>query len=271
MDLNRNFLSDRGFLTSDPLYRESNRVYEGLDGFLNPASPPSRFEPYTLRAILLILSQGASARARLPARERPSFLALSKIFSIGLGELQKTLPVGQYEHEEGLFYGGRELEQSTRVLQQQLPVWVGRARMVLHLDSHTGLGAYDRYKLLLADEQDTERFRWIATRFGADYLEPWNGGAAYQARGVMAEYFKNRFPGQNYHCLTAEFGTYRPIRVLGALRAENRAHFHGRCGQRSYERAKREVMEAFCPAAPAWRERTTDRGVKGTCFGAALE
>ena len=77
----------------------------------------------------------------------------------------------------------------------------------------------------------------------------------------MAEYFTGRFSDRNYHCLTAEFGTYAPIRVLGALRAENRAHFHGRPGTRAYEWAKGRLVEAFCPAAKAWRESTVAQGI----------
>jgi Protein of unknown function (DUF2817) len=277
VDLNRNFLDDRRFLTSDPFYRESRQVYESLNAFLNPASPPSRCEPYALKAVCLILSQGILARAKLPVQKKSSFFAFRKIFSLGLGELQKTLPVGQYEHEKGLFYGGSEAEQSTRVLQQQLPVWVGKARMILHVDFHTGLGTYGNYKLFIADEPGTERCEWVTTRFGTAQVEPWNGKTAYPARGSMAGYFKKRFADRNYHCLTAEFGTYKPMRVLGALRTENRAHFHGKCGQPAYEKAKQQVMEAFCPAAPAWRQQATDKGLKiidqvvSVGFGAAVD
>jgi hypothetical protein len=262
VDLNRNFLNDRRFLTFDPVYRESRQVYESLNAFLNPASPPPRCELYALQAIRLILSQGIVARAKLPLHERSSVCAFRKVFSLGLGALQKTLPVGQYEHDKGLFYGGSEPEQSTRVLQQQLPVWVGKARRILHVDFHTGLGTYGNYKLFIADEPGTERWEWVTTHFGAAHVEPWNGHTAYPARGSMAGYFKHRFADRNYHCLTAEFGTYTPMRVLGALRAENRVHFYGKRGQPAYERAKQQVMEAFCPAAPAWREPATDKGVK---------
>jgi hypothetical protein len=274
VDLNRNFLDDRSFLASDRSYRESRLVYDSLNPFLNPASAPSRCEPYTLKAIRLILCKGLLARARLPANERPSYFGFRKVFALGLAELQKSLPVGQYEHEKGLFYGGSESEPSTRVLQQQLPLWAGKADMILHVDFHTGLGASGSCKLLVVDERGTERYEWARARFGTHDVEPSNGTTAYRARGSMAEYFRNRFADRIYHCLTAEFGTYHPMHVLGALRAENRAHFYGKRGEPSYERAKQQVMEAFCPAAPAWRELTMDNGLKivdrvtSVCLGA---
>lgn len=86
----------------------------------------------------------------------------------------------------------------------------------------------------------------------------------------------NSRTGRNYHCLTAEFGTFNPIQVLGDLRAENRAHFYAEQGQGSYERAKRQVTEAFCPAASAWRERVIDKGLRiidqavRVCFEASV-
>jgi hypothetical protein len=77
----------------------------------------------------------------------------------------------------------------------------------------------------------------------------------------MAGYFRDRNAGGLYHCLTAEFGTYAGIRVLGALRAENQAHFHARPGSSNYRWAKRQVLEAFVPAARDWRRAVVDRAL----------
>ncbi len=261
VDLNRNFLDDRSFLAADGTYAESRRVYERLNSFLNPRSPQSPLEPYTLQALRHILAVGLESRARRPAGQRPPLLALKAVGALGLGELKKSLPVGQYEHRHGLFYGGDGPEQTTRIVQERLPSWVGRAETIIHVDFHTGLGAHGTYKHLLVDPEGSKRTAWLGSHLGSDVIEPSDAEEAYAARGSMAEYFTGRFSDRNYHCLTAEFGTYAPIRVLGALRAENRAHFHGRPGSRAYEWAKGRVVEAFCPAAKAWRESTVAQGM----------
>lgn len=262
VDLNRNFLDDQSFLTEDELYQETRAAYQRLTSFLNPPSPPSRWEPYTVKAILRILSEGYSARSRLPKKERPSRFAVRAVFGLGLDELQKTLPVGQYEVPSGLFYGGAAAEETTRVLQDRLPVWVKNASLVLHLDYHTGLGAYAKYRLLTNDNKGSERQRWQATHFGEGVVEAWDKGpTAYHARGGMTAFFRDHLPGKQYHGLTAEFGTYRPLRVLGALRAENRAHFFDTRDSRSYRWAKQRLVEAFCPTNRAWREAVAEKGV----------
>ena len=261
VDLNRNFLDDRDFLDLDSSYQESRAVYARLSPFLNPASPPSRWEPYSIKAAVRVLSEGVGARSRMRKDNRPSRFALNAIRDLGLSELQKTLPVGQYEHPAGLFYGSSNAEETTRVVRERLPHWVAGAQKVVHVDFHTGLGRYADYRLLIIDERGSEGERWVAERFGADSVEAWDGGTAYAARGLMANDLRDHLPGRQYHCLTAEFGTYSGMRVLGALRAENQAHFHSRPGAKPYEWAKRRVMEAFCPSASPWREAGVTKGL----------
>ena len=103
VDLNRNFIEDFNSLHVHSGYQESSRVYNELHFFLNPESRPPRFEPYTLKALGLIISRGMSIRRNISAPERPSRYALRKIIQLGLEEFQKTLPIGQYTHEKGVF------------------------------------------------------------------------------------------------------------------------------------------------------------------------
>lgn len=276
VDLNRNFLTDRAFLDSAP-YRSSLQAYERLDSFLNPASPPSPWEPYPVKAVATILGAGCAARRRLPAGQRPSMVALGAIARLGLAELQKTLPVGQYQHADGLFYGGDGPQETTVWIQERLPAWVAGAELTLHLDFHSGLGKRAEYKLLLVDPKGSPQARWAAERFGDDVVEAADGGTAYPAHGTMAGYFRDRHLGGRYYGLTAEFGTYPGMRVLGALRAENRAHFHADPTSSNYRWAKRQIREAFAPAAKDWREEVirksldlVDRAVS-VCRSAAPE
>jgi len=261
VDLNRNFWTDRSFLSGRD-YRESLAVYDRLFSFLNPARPPSRWEPYTLKAICQILAEGWAARRRLPPIERPSMVAFKAIKALGLAELQKTLPVGQYQHENGLFYGGSKTEETTALLQNKLPAQVEGADLALHIDFHTGLGQWADYKLLIVDPKGSPRARWVAKHFGDEVVEAWDGRTAYNANGTLAGYFRDSIPGVTYHCLTAEFGTYKGSRVLGSLRAENQAHYHAKPDSSVYKWAKRQVVEAFVPAAHQWRS---------TAIGKALE
>jgi hypothetical protein len=256
VDLNRNFLGADWEPEADLRYRESLRAYEELTGFLNPPSAPSRFEAYTPKMLARIFATGWKARQRQRTAGTARPPALSAIFRLGLAELRRTLPVGQYAHPRGLFFGGnpRQPEPSTRLIREHFPRWIGEARTIVHLDFHTGLGPYATYRLLIDDIPGSSPARWAADWFGPEAVEPLGGETAYQAHGVMTRFFQDELADRRYLGLAAEFGTLPAPRVLGALRAENRAHFYGRPGEPSYRWAKRWAMEAFCPSDPGWRE-----------------
>jgi hypothetical protein len=234
VDLNRNFTSDRSFLDTEH-YRRSSAVYARFSGFLNPPSPPSRREPYTALAALRVLLGGRKA-------------------------LESALPAGQYEHERGLFFGGHELEETTRVLRREIEVWTRGAHLAVHLDVHTGLGRWADRQLLIADAPASSRGQWVHRAFG-EGVRAADPRVAYRAHGTMAEDFRDRLLPCEYHGITAEFGTYSGLRVLGALRAENRAHFHAEPASDAYTWAKDQILEAFAPASPAWRRTVVTSGV----------
>ncbi|MGV2340023.1 MAG UNVERIFIED_CONTAM: M14 family metallopeptidase [Planctomycetaceae bacterium] len=77
-DPNRNFLLPGESFTGSP------EGYAGLDDFLNPRYPPSRWEPFTLKALLLIGRHG------MPA-------------------LRQAVAAGQHDFPRGLFFGGASL------------------------------------------------------------------------------------------------------------------------------------------------------------------
>jgi hypothetical protein len=223
IDLNRNFLlPGEKYEGAPPLYRE-------LDPLLNPQRPPSRWEPFQLKAYWFI------ARHGLPA-------------------LMQAIASGQYEFPKGLFYGGSRPSETLRILQERLPHWLADTHHVLHLDLHTGLGRRGTYKLLLDYALAPDRAAWLRQHFGADVLEA-NDAAktAYVTRGSLGQWCRALFPDRDYTYFCAEFGTYPPLQVISGLRAENQAHFWDRPDSAKTQHAKARLQELLNPAAPAWR------------------
>lgn len=229
IDLNRNFLSAKEIYAGAPL------AYRSLDSFLNPPSPPSRFEPFLLKSLAFISRYGMSA-------------------------LKSTLPVGQYEFPQGLFFGGSAPAQTQRILADHLRNWLGKAQQVIHLDLHSGLGKWGTYQLFAEMNQDTPRYQWLSKHF-AHLVALDSGDLVYQSRGTFGQWCKHEFGDLSYDFLLAEFGTYPILRVLKALRAENRAHWWGKVDDKSSAWAKQELLEAFVPQNSQWRQTTLHLGV----------
>lgn len=232
VDVNRNFLAD-----GEP-YRGSPARYAALDGLLNPRHPPRRIDAFRLHAIGTLIRHG------MPA-------------------LKQAIAGGQFDFPRGLFFGGHRPSRTHRILAEHLPRWVGDASHVLHIDFHTGLGRWATYQLLLDPGLAPGRFEWLRSHFGdhVQHSDP-ASSIAYQARGSLGTWCRSIFPGRQYDLLCAEFGTYPPVRVLSALRAENQAHHWAPRDSPSVRRARRRLMETFVPASPRWRARSVAQGLE---------
>ncbi len=221
VDLNRNFLLARQpFEGADP-------GYVRLDGLLNPPSPPGGFEAFLLRAGFIVMRHGFNT-------------------------LKAAIAVGQYEFPKGLFFGGAGPTASQSALEDALPRWFGEAERVVHLDLHTGMGAWGTCALAVAEDEGTERVDWLKNRFdGVEGLS--EDGVLYPIRGVLGAWLQEQLPEVEYLTMLAEFGTYPPLKVLAAIRAENRAAHYAHPKSDTTAKARAAMVETFAPADPTWR------------------
>ncbi len=225
----------------EALARSSRGTHEEVyfNGLLNPPAPPSAFDAFRVKA-------------------------LWKIWRLGLPAMKNAVVGGQYDFPQGLFFGGKGPSQSARIMQGSFENWVGGARDIIHIDFHSGLGNFSAYKLLLVTPPDAPESVWYYNTYGREFVEPLANaeGTAYQTAGVLGDWLARNLAERNYRFVAAEFGTYSVIRVLGALRAENRAHFYCDPGERAYQRAKTELLECFCPRNASWRVPVVERGLR---------
>jgi hypothetical protein len=132
----------------------------------------------------------------------------------------------------------------------------------MHVDFHSGLGAWGTYKLLITHSLSGESRRRLDRWFGSDSLEvPDPHGVAYTVRGGFGEWCASRNRGREYLYAAAEFGTYKATRVLAGLRAENRAYHWAGADAESTARAREQLQELFCPRSEAWRRVVLERGL----------
>ena len=158
------------------------------------------------------------------------------------------------------------MEQSTRIIKDNLPDWIGEAKNIIHLDFHTGLGSKGECTMMLFDNEEKEYSNWAETKFpSANRIEPWGGKTGYEARGTIGSYFLKKFSKEmrDYRPITAEFGTVKDKKVMEALIEENRAHFHPHPKIPINEKSKDRLLEAFCPDdEDSWRKPVVDKGIK---------
>jgi hypothetical protein len=202
---------------------------------------------------------GPGAKGWIP---RPIELSmLSVVLRHGYGAVWQSLPVGQYDYPDWLFFGGKQPSQSYRLISEHFSRWIASPEEVVHLDYHTGLGRWATYKLLLDTPEQSEHTQWWRERF--DEVAASDGvHNNYRPRGAFGVWCQSQLPTAQYRFATAEFGTYAPLHVVKALIEENRAHFAEARRPNNFWSAKRRLLEAFVPRSDKWRRRVVESGVQ---------
>jgi hypothetical protein len=224
VDLNRNFLGP------NERYEGMPDGYAALDGFLNPRKLP-RFEMFHATVLMLVARHGVHF-------------------------LKQAIASGQYERPDGLFFGGKELEEGPRLYQEYLAKRLEHAEHIVAIDVHTGLGNWGRDALLVP----TESFERLRSAFG-ERVQPLQAdrSVAYRVRGGIEDMLGRTFSRVDFSFLGQEFGTRPGLYVLRALIEENRWRRLAP-GSAADRRCKESLKETFCPTSTAWREAVLQRG-----------
>jgi hypothetical protein len=222
VDLNRNFLADGQ-------YRGCPPNYSRVDSFLSPKTKPNH-DFFLIKSALMIRR-------------------------FGLTPLVQAIGGGQYEYPQGLFFGGKKLEEGLQKYYAFLQERLRAAQKVLAIDVHTGIGRFGRDMLIV----ERPHYEYLRRAFGrrVTLSEP-KHGPAYRIRGGLHNLLSHAMPEADFHFIGQEFGTYNPIKVLHRLREENRWHHFG-TGSPDHS-TKQELKEAFYPRSKQWRRRVLSRG-----------
>lgn len=226
VDLNRNFHLDNGIWTGAP------PLYKRLDALLNPASPPAR-DAFALRLAAAGLRHGVRA-------------------------VRQAIAHGQHRYPRGLFYGGTELQPGPRLFIDWLQAQLGPAESVFAVDLHTGLGPHGEDTLMVEPGVGTAPLPMLSRALQRPIAGGVTAPSPYTVRGSLGAALPRLLPDVRVEFVLQEIGTWSTLRVLHALREENRCHLHGTSNPD--HPAKQRLREALCPASPAWREAAVAHG-----------
>ena len=224
VDLNRNFRIDGS-------HAGAPATYAKLNNFLNPPTPPAS-DFFFAKAVALILRYGMAA-------------------------LKQSVVGGQYEFPKGLFFGGKQLEEGPRRYETFLTERMGFRRKAIVVDVHTGLGNFAQDSLLVESEDYPELRKIFGHRVTA--LRP-DQEAGYRVEGGLQSMIFRVFADTRPIFIGQEFGTYSGMKVVHALREENRWHHYS--GGTLDHSTKRNLKETFCPADESWREAVLNSGLE---------
>jgi hypothetical protein len=180
----------------------------------------------------------------------------------GRDALFDTLARGQYRHQDGLMFGGKDREWSNKTLEAIVKEFLTGAEKVAFIDWHTGIGDYGKPFFLCFNDAGSELFRRACDWWGkenVDGVRP-HGMERPNYTGLVFNGVQ-RFLGNRQMCgAVIEFGTRglgmrRVLRLDQWLRRQDGLDPDVRAGLQA------DMMDAFCPFDGQWRKDTLESGL----------
>lgn len=189
-----------------------------------------------------------------PARAAADAGLKAFIDAHGAWRFQEALSFGQYEHADGLYFGGREPSWSRRTVTGIMARWAGHCSDVGVIDFHTGLGPRGFGELIVTGTADSENYARARDWYGADAKSPEAGDSVSAiVNGALDEGYIKGLPDARVTFIAIEYGTLPPIEVLAALRADNWLYVHGDPASEQGKAIKRQIRAAFYGEEPQWK------------------
>jgi hypothetical protein len=192
----------------------------------------------------------------------------------GVRRWQQAAMGGQYRYPKGMQYGGARQEQGTRHLLALVGEHLAQARTVLWLDFHTGLGAFGDCELVTGAMPDSACYR-LSTEVWPGWIKSATSGESVSTplNGLLDRGIEPALPaGCRFAFGFPEYGTYEPMRMTRAIRADNWLYAHGNptdLGDPLTRSIRDEILEVFRPASPDWRRRIVATGAELVAQGLA--
>ena len=234
VDMNRNASID------ESLYREDNQGYRDVEELVNP-----------------------EGKADLSSWEHRLFhlRALTMILKHSMDSFRQAILQGQYHQQQGVFFGGYELEPQLRELKPIISEKINSYSVTMNIDLHTGYGERGTLHLLQEPVEDPKVKETLEMVFGDHPIDWTDSEDFYQVTGDFVGFVGELMDDGLYLPMVFEYGTMDSQTTMGSLHSlhrmvlENQGYFYGYADQKVEARVKEDYLELFYPSSEEWRSK----------------
>jgi len=177
----------------------------------------------------------------------------------GMDWLQQAVSGGQYDHPDGVFYGGTGPVWSHRWMADHLGALVAPCTRLALLDLHTGLGPWGHGELISSQRVDAPGYQRSVDWWG-DVKSMVDGeSVSAELSGDWLGAVERFVPDADITAVAIEYGTVDMVQVLQSLRADAWLHAHGDPTSAEAANIRSQVRAAFVDDDPAWLAAITER------------
>jgi hypothetical protein len=175
--------------------------------------------------------------------------------------LRQAVLQGQYQYEKGVYFGGKELEPSIKIVTPFIKNIAQNYAMVFNIDLHTGYGKRGTMHLFpnpIRDEKKKEKLENIFSGIPIDWGDD---DDFYTVTGDFTSYVGQIIPEKYYLPMTFEFGTLDSQVTMGSIKSlhnvilENQGVHFGYKSKKDEEVVKNRYLEGYYPSSRFWRSK----------------
>lgn len=192
-----------------------------------------------------------------PPTEENSAAIAAWIEQNGASAFQAAVTRGQYQFEDGLFFGGNAPTWSNKTFRDVLRTHGQRARRLAWIDLHTGLGPNGIGERIFACRDDRKAYdranAWWGTP-AAPVTSIYDGSSASAfLTGLNWSAIYEECPKAEYTGMALEYGTQPLLEVMAALRGDHWLHSHPEAPAELADSIHSAMLDAFYTDSDAWR------------------
>lgn len=175
----------------------------------------------------------------------------------GLDALVQAIVGGQYQHPQGLFYGGAAPSWSRKQVEAMIKHYgLTERQQVCVIDYHTGLGPFGYGEPICDLPPQSVGAKWCQQHFGPSVTLPVLGTSSSTANVGLSDMGWHELVGEHLAFIALEFGTFEREQLLEVLRADHCLHAQGEINWQDAEtqKVKHRLKHFFYPDTQDWRE-----------------
>ncbi|KMJ58382.1 hypothetical protein AB685_10835 [Bacillus sp. LL01] len=233
IDLNRNYLYDLG-------------------------SVPEDVNKNFAKAKDLFLPNGKVENIKKEKTDLYSHLTKASIKE-GYSGISEAKGMGQFEFERGVYFGGKEPEESAHFLKSVQRRLLSTYRRVIHMDWHTALGPSNEITMMVS-ETDSRKEEELKSLYPLKNIQTFTPD---KVKGDFTNHFhklkKEEYPDTYLFSALFEFGTFgddkeAELREFTTILLENQLYWYGAEKEEDRQWVMDEFQKMFYPKDREWRE-----------------
>lgn len=175
--------------------------------------------------------------------------------------LQAAISGGQYEHPQGLFFGGHRPTWSQQTLRHVLQEHGQRCIRLGWIDFHTGLGPSGHGERIFACRNDAAALARARAWWGNEITSMFDGSStSAPLTGLVTTAAYEECPQAEFTAIALEYGTEPMDEVMLCLRGEQWFENHPEAPAEARAAWKKRFRDAFYTDTAVWKQRIVEQG-----------